>query len=135
MEHHTIGEIAKRVGVGVETVRFYERQGLVPEPPRSPSGYRLYPPETTDRLRFVRRARELGFTLDEIGVLLDLRVTPGSACESVRALAEDKLADIEHRIADLTRIAEVLRRLVASCEAGRPEVGCPILDALDEAIR
>jgi len=128
---HTIGEVARRVGIGVETVRFYERQGLVPPPPRSASGYRLYPDEAVDRLRFVRRAKELGFTLEQIGVLLDLRVRPDTPCHDVRRLAADRLADVEGRIADLRRLADVLGRLVDACD-NDPSDACPILDALVE---
>ncbi len=125
----TIGQVARQVGIGVETVRFYERQGLIDDPPRTPSGYRLYPPETIDRLRFIRRAKQLGFSLDEISELLGLG---GDACSEVRALAAAKVADIEQRVADLERMAAVLRRLVASCDAGIDQDACPILEALCE---
>jgi Hg(II)-responsive transcriptional regulator len=127
---HTIGEVARRVGIGVETVRFYEREGLVAPPPRSPSGYRLYPDEAIERLRFVRRAKQLGFTLDEIGALLDLRVRPDAPCDEVRRLAAERLADVEARIADLQRIGAVLGRLVVACDAERDPLTCPILEAL-----
>lgn len=129
-QRHTIGEVARRVGIGVETVRFYERQGLIKAPPRSAAGYRLYPDEAVERLRFVRRAKELGFTLSEIGVLLELRVRTRSPCGEVKALAGARLADVEARIADLSRIADVLRRMVAACDAGVPQGACPILAAL-----
>lgn len=135
MAAHTIGEVARRVGIGVETVRFYEREGLVASPPRSASGYRLFPDEAVDRLRFVRRAKELGFTLDEIRSLLDLRVRPGAACDDVREIAVARLADVEARIADLRRIAEVLGRLVTACDADRDTADCPILDAIAPEVR
>jgi len=126
----TIGQVAKQVGIGVETVRFYERQGLIEDPPRTSSGYRQYPPDTVERLRFIRRAKELGFSLDEIGELLGLG---GDACAEVRALAAAKVSDIEQRIADLEAMATVLRRLVGSCDAGIGVEGCPILESLREA--
>ena len=97
----TIGKVAKAAGLGVETVRFYERQGLIAEPARSDSGYRQYGPETIRRLQFIVRAKALGFTLQEIGDLLDLRATPGAGCADVQARAEAKIADIEERITQL----------------------------------
>jgi len=130
MSTQTIGQVAKQVGIGVETVRFYERKGLIEDPPRSSSGYRQYPGDTVERLRFIRRAKELGFRLDEIGELLGLG---GNACTEVRAVAAAKVTDIEQRIADLDAMASVLRRLVASCDAGIHEEGCPILESLREA--
>lgn len=135
MAAHTIGEVARRVGIGVETVRFYEREGLVAPPPRSASGYRLYPDEAVDRLRFIRRAKELGFTLEEIRGLLDLRVRPGAACDDAREIAVARLADLEARIADLRRLAEVLRRLITACDADRDSPDCPILDAIAPEVR
>lgn len=128
----TIGKVAKAAGIGIETVRFYERKGLIEEPPRTESGYRQYPSETVDRLRFIRRAKDLGFTLGEIGDLLGLQLHGQSNCDQVRAFASDKLSNIEARIADLERIAEVLRSLVASCDRGDSSKDCPILDALSE---
>jgi MerR family transcriptional regulator, copper efflux regulator len=128
----TIGKIAKAAGLGVETVRFYERQGLIAEPGRSGSGYRQYRPETVRRLQFIVRAKALGFTLQEIGNLLDLRATPGAGCADVQARAEAKIADIEERIAQLNAIKRVLGELVAQCRSEGPLSECPILDALDE---
>lgn len=126
----TIGKVARAVGIGIETVRFYERQGLIEDPPRTASGYRLYPPETIERLLFIRRAKELGFTLQEISGLLDLRVEEAVPCAQVRGRAADKLSDIEHRIRDLQRMADVLRGLVAACDSGSSSDPCPILEAL-----
>ncbi len=128
---HTIGVVARRAGIGVETIRYYERQGLIANPPRTPSGYRKYPTETIDRLRFIRRAKELGFTLREIGELLGLRIDGRDGCDQIRGLAAEKLAGIERRIADLHRMASVLGGLVASCDTGTSTEGCPILDALE----
>jgi MerR family transcriptional regulator, copper efflux regulator len=128
----TIGKVAKAAGLGVETVRFYERQGLIAEPARSSSGYRKYRAETIKRLQFIVRAKALGFTLQEIGDLLDLRATPGAGCADVQARAEAKIADIEERIAQLDAMKRALGDLVAQCRGEGPLSDCPILDALDE---
>ncbi len=126
----TIGQVAKQADTGVETVRFYERMGLIPEPPRTPSGYRQYPAETVRRLGFIARAKELGFTLREITELLALRLTPGACNRDVQAQAEAKLADVERRIRDLQRIRGSLRDLLAACRKGDGNGSCPILEAL-----
>jgi MerR family mercuric resistance operon transcriptional regulator len=128
----TIGKIAQAAGLGVETIRFYERQGLIAEPARSDSGYRQYRPETVRRLRFIVRAKALGFTLQEIGDLLDLRARPGAECADVQARAEARIADIEDRIAQLDAMKRALGELVAQCRGEGPVSDCPILDALDE---
>jgi MerR family copper efflux transcriptional regulator len=128
----TIGEVAKAAELAVETVRFYEREGLIAEPPRRPSGYRQYPPDTVRRLRFIRRAKELGFTLKEIGELLELRVSTRTSCADVRSLAAAKMADIEAKMLDLARIQAALTELVRTCRGKGPTSTCPILDALDE---
>jgi MerR family copper efflux transcriptional regulator len=128
----TIGEVAKAADVGVETVRFYEREGLIAPPPRRTSGYRQYPPETIRRVRFIRRAKDLGFTLKEIGELLSLRVAPGTTCAEVRAMAVEKIGNVEEKIAELQRIKDVLNRLARACSGQGPTSECPILDMLDE---
>jgi Hg(II)-responsive transcriptional regulator len=130
MEALSIGEVAKAADVSVETVRFYEREGLLAEPPRRPSGYREYPRDTVRRLRFIRRAKDLGFTLKEIGELLELRVDPMRSCSDVRSLAKAKMADIEAKMLDLARIQAALAELVGSCRGKGPTSACPILDAL-----
>lgn len=127
----SIGEVAKEAGVGVETVRFYEREGLVPEPGRRPSGYRQYPPDTVRRIRFVQRAKELGFTLREIRELLSLRVTAGKKCADVRKLAHEKLAEVDAKLTELQRMRAALAQLAASCTGKGPTSECPLLDALD----
>ena len=132
MQALTINKVAKAADIGVETVRFYERQGLIAQPPRRQSGYRQYPPDTIRRLRFIRRAKDLGFTLKEIGELLDLRVDPTRSCTDVRALAKAKMADIEAKMLDLARIQAALTELVRTCRGKGPTSACPILDALDE---
>jgi MerR family mercuric resistance operon transcriptional regulator len=132
MKPLTIGKVAQRVGVGIETVRFYERQGLLNSPARSPSsGYRLYESAVITRLQFIQRGKELGFTLNEIKELLSLRVDRGSPCKSVRAKAEAKLADIDGKLEALRKMKKALLRLTQACgrTGGRSE--CPILVALD----
>jgi len=130
----TIGELAERTGfgVGVETIRYYERRGLLKEPPRTPSGYRQYAPETVQRLRFIRRAQGLGFTLEEIGDLLELKVDDVSACPSVEARARAKLDDVATKIGELRRIQRSLDGLVAACRARESTGECPMLEALGE---
>ncbi|MDW7709918.1 MAG: MerR family DNA-binding protein [Deferrisomatales bacterium] len=125
----TIGQVAKAAGVGVETVRFYERKGLVARPARAERGFRRYPPETVSRVRFIRRAKKLGFTLREIAELLDLRADP--SCDEVRARAEGKLADITGKIASLERMRAVLEELVGRCRTFGTGTECPILAAME----
>jgi len=130
----TIGQLAERTGfgVGVETIRYYERQGLIDDPPRTPSGYRQYAPEMVERLRFIRRAQGLGFTLEEIGDLLELRVDEVSACPGVEESARVRLEDVSTKIRELRGIKRSLERLVAACRAREPTGDCPILEALQE---
>jgi len=132
----TIGKAARLAGVGVETIRFYERQGLIERPPAgaSGSGYREYPLETIKRIRFIRRAKELGFTLKEIKELLALRIAPETRCEDIRRRAEAKIGDVEAKIASLQRIRSALEELVERCEGEGPASECPILDVLEEEI-
>lgn len=127
-----IGELADAVGVGVETIRFYEREGLLPEPPRSDAGYRLYDPQAVRRIRFIRRAKDLGFTLSETKDLLELRVKDTSACDDVADRARRKIATVEERIRELHRVRRVLQDLVEACVARAETSECPILDALDD---
>lgn len=131
MEALTIGRLAKQAGVGVETIRFYEREGLIAQPERRPSGYRQYPPEAVRRVRFIRHAKELGFTLKEIQELLELRVAPRSTCADVRGRARAKIEDIAERIASLERMKAALERLARRCRGRGPTTECPILDELD----
>ncbi len=127
----TIGELAKRSGVGLETVRFYERKGLIEDPPRTSSGYRQYPEDVVARIRFIKRCKELGFSLKEISELLSLRVDPETTCADVRRQTELKLADAEEKIRALRRIKAALDKLVASCSGSGPTSECPILEALE----
>jgi len=134
METLTIGKLARRAGVGVETVRFYERKGLIPEPPRRPSGYRQYPLVAVRRIQFIRRAKELGFTLTEVGELLSLRVDPRTTCADVRGRAEAKVADIDDKILALLYMKSALVRLTEACTGSGPTSECPILEALDAEV-
>lgn len=131
MEHLKTGELAKRAGVNVETLRFYEREGLMPEPPRRASGYREYPAESVRRIRFIKRAQELGFSLREVRELLALRVERGTTCADVRQKAQEKVADVRRKIADLQAIERALKKLTAACIGSGPLSECPILENLD----
>ncbi len=128
----TIGPLAKQAGVGVEAIRFYEREGLLPEPPRSASGYRQYSSDSVQRLRFIRKAQTLGFSLNEISELLDLRVDEVGACGAVELRAREKLARVADKITELRRIETALQQLVWACEAREPTGECPILEELKE---
>lgn len=123
----TIGELAKSVGVNVETIRYYERRGLVDRPPRPARGYRRYPAATLERLIFIRRAQALGFTLDEIATLLSLGE---GSCRDVQALAEGKLAGVRAKIAGLRRLETVLDELVDQCRSNPESAHCPIVESL-----
>lgn len=125
-----IGELADRSGVGVETVRFYEREGLLRAPPRTGGGYRVYDIDAVRRVRFILRAKDLGFTLAETKELLELRVTNPDACGDVEATAHAKIADVEARIQELERIQTALADLVRACAANERTGECPILDSL-----
>lgn len=128
----TIGALAEAAGVNVPTVRYYERRGIIPRPPRTSSGYRRYDQAFLDRIRFIRRAQELGFTLEEIGDLLALRVDDRRACSIVEEATRAKLADVQAKIRDLQRLRNVLNRLVRSCQEREPTNECPILAVLEE---
>jgi MerR family copper efflux transcriptional regulator len=131
MKSLTTGRLAKEAGVNLETLRYYERQGLLPRPPRSASGYRLFPAEAARRLRFIRRAQELGFSLKEIRELLSLRVSRSTTSADIRARAEDKIAAIEAKIRSLESMKKTLRNLTRACAGCVPVAECPILESLD----
>src|SRR2546421_12581429 len=131
MERLTIGEVAKQAHVCIETLRYYERMGLVASPPRSESNYRLYPQETVRRVQFIKRAQELGFSLKEIIELLALRATPETPCADVRTRALDKITTIEEKIQVLHAMKNALVRLVEECSGQGEMTDCPILVALD----
>jgi MerR family mercuric resistance operon transcriptional regulator len=132
MKPLTIGQVAQQAGVGVETVRFYERQGLLEEPARRASGYRQYPEDVVARLRFIRRAKELGFSLKEIKELLALRVDRTTTCREVKEQAQAKITDIEGKIRSLLRMSAALMELTRSCRGRGPASECPILEALEK---
>lgn len=127
----TIGKVAEQAGVAVDTVRYYERSGLLPEPPRRDSGYRIYQADTVKRLRFIRRAKMLGFTLPEIGELLALSA-PRADVRKVKHAAQLKLELLDQKIAELERIRAGLRKLVAHCPGHGDSSDCPILNALNK---
>jgi MerR family transcriptional regulator, copper efflux regulator len=129
----TSGQLAKESAVGVETLRFYEREGLLARPARTASGYRQYPAEAVERVRFIRRAQLLGFQLKDIKELLALRDDPEAGSGEVRAKAVAKLADIEQKIADLEAMRAELTRLVAACHGTGPAAHCPIISAIATA--
>ena len=125
----TIGVLAKTAGVSVETVRYYQRIGLLPEPPRAHGTIRRYSPEALRRLRFIRRAQGLGFTLEEVGALLAL--SDGEHCTETRVLGEKKLAIVERKLGELAAIRAALDKLVTQCAQGSRGKGCPLIDALE----
>ncbi len=127
----TIGQVAHRAGIGVETVRFYERRGLIEEPPRRESGYRQYPEDVVARLRFIRRAKELGFSLKEIAELFSLRVDPDTTCGDIKRRAEAKITTMDEKIRSMQGIQRALTQLAASCSGTGPAGDCPILEALE----
>lgn len=127
----SIGALAKQAGVNLETVRFYERRGLLPDPPRTESGYRMYPSEAVRRLRFIKRAQELGFSLNEIDELLALRSSPRGSSAEVRRRAEAKIEDIEAKLRTLQSMKRTLQKLASSCAGCGPASECPILESLD----
>ncbi len=133
MQTMTRGEIARRTGVNIETVRYYEQRGLIPKPSRSASGYRTYTEDYVERFLFIKRAQELGFTLQEIVDLLSLRVDPDTDRGEVKQRAEAKIADIEEKISDLERMKHALTVLVAACSGCGPTSDCPILEGMQGA--
>ncbi len=127
----TIGEIAKAAGVGVETVRFSERKRLLPTPRRLPSGFRQYGREAARRIRFIRRAQELGFSLAEVKQLLELRLDPRRSCAEVKSEAQAKIEEIDAKIMSLRRMRHALVDLTRSCSGEGSTSACPILEAMD----
>ena len=123
-----IGQVANQAGVGVETIRFYERKGLLEQPLRTNSGYREYPKEAVAKIRFIKRAKELGFSLTEIAELLSFQTNPLATCADVKQRAEAKMSAVQERVKDLQRMNRALARLVASCSGRGPIDHCPIID-------
>lgn len=131
MDALKVGEVAKQAGVNLQTVHYYERRGLLPKPPRTGSNYRAYPASAVRRVRFIKRAQVLGFTLHEIGELLSLQAAPRSRCADVRERAQAKIRDIDARVRSLQAMRRALTTLIAECVEQEPVSRCPILEALD----
>lgn len=125
------GEVARRAGVNKETVRYYEKRNLIPEPDRRRSGYRIFTQGHIDRIRFIKRAQQLGFTLSEIKELLELRTDEDTTCSEIKQEARQKYRDVVEKIDDLIRIKETLIDLIDSCDQAGPKGDCPILKALE----
>lgn len=123
----TISKVAKEIGVNIETIRFYERRGLIAQPIKPETGYRHYPDETVNRIRFIKRAQNLGFTLDEIANLLSLNDNP---CGQVQELAEHKLHAVKEKMSDLRRLEKGLSTLLTQCRSNDDDSHCPIIDSL-----
>lgn len=126
-----VGEVATRANVNKETVRYYEKRNLIPEPDRWRSGYRIFTQRHIDQIKFIKRAQELGFTLSEIKELLDLRMGEHTSCSEVRSEAQEKYQDVVEKIEDLQRIKKTLIDLIDSCSGDGPKGDCPILSALE----
>ena len=127
MKAMKIGEIAKRSGIGIETIRYYEREGLLQEPERRPSGYRLYDESTVERLEYIGRAKALGFTLGEIRELLELSFAAHADCDHIRERAAAKLGEIESKIRSLQKMRRSLARILAQCKAEDSPEDCPLV--------
>ena len=128
----TIHALAEAAGVKVTTIRYYERRGLMPSPRRTPAGYRQYGQSAVDRLRFIKRAQELGFSLEEIDDLLALNVSDPSACQRVAEATVAKLNDIDGKLRDLERLRGVLAGLAQACQQRQRTTECPVLAMLEE---
>lgn len=126
-----VGEVAKQADVNLQTIHYYERRGLLPKPPRTGANYRLYSADAIRRVRFIKRAQELGFTLDEIKQLLSLRAAPQTRCGDVRERAEAKVQNIDGKVRTLQAMRKALIKLVGECSGQGPVTECPILEALD----
>ena len=130
MKKLSIGELAKQANVNIETIRYYERRGLLPEPPRNKSGHRQYPSEALKRTDFIKRCQALGFSLYKITDILELRITPKSTCADMKLRVGEKLADVDKKIQELVHIRDALSRLVKKCTGKGPIGSCPILEEL-----
>lgn len=131
MNGFTIGVVAERAAVNIETLRYYERRGLIPTPPRTAANYRRYPPDTVKRVRFVKHAQDLGFSLKEVRELLSLRAAPKTRCTDVRQRAEAKIRAIDEKLRSLRAMRRALSGLVAECLGDGPVTTCPILESID----
>jgi Hg(II)-responsive transcriptional regulator len=131
MNGFSIGKLARQANVHVETLRYYERRGLIPRPQRTVSNYRVYSSEDLRRVKFVKQAQGLGFSLNEIKRLLALRATPRARCADVRRYATQKIEDIDARIRSLARMRKTLEKLLDECSGNQPATQCPILESLE----
>ncbi len=130
-----IGQVAKSAGITVEAIRFYEKEGLIEVPSRTSSGYRNYSADQTQIISFIKKAKELGFSLKEIKEILELRYTPGTTCGDIKQKAEQKVAIINERIDLLRQVRNSLNSLIKSCTAESPVSMCPIIELLSEESR
>jgi MerR family mercuric resistance operon transcriptional regulator len=131
MDGFSIGELASQANVHVETLRYYERRGLIPKPHRTVSNYRVYSSDNLRRLKFIKQAQALGFSLSEIKKLLALRATPRARCADVRRYATRKIEDIDAKIHSLARMRKALQNLLDECSGKGPATECPILESLE----
>lgn len=132
MQTLSIGQVAQRADTSVDTIRYYERNGLIDAPARRASGYRSYTPEVIQRLRFIRRAKDLGFTLSEIGELMSLTSQAQRDMGSMKQAAQNKLVMVEEKLRELERIRSALRQLIAACPGQGALEHCPIVEALNQ---
>ena len=132
MEKMTTSQLAKEASVNLETIRYYERRGLIPKPPRNASGYRQYSLEDIARTKFIKSAQALGFSLKEISEILSLRMEPGTTCGDIKARVEAKIDEVEQKIADLRQMRKALLKLVSKCTGKGPIGQCPILEILNK---
>ena len=132
VQHLTIGKAAAEAGVSVETIRFYERRGLLEQPLKG-KGYRVYPPEVVVRIRFIRQAQQIGFSLREVQELLSLRADPTADCADVRSQAAEKIVEVDQKIADLQRVRAALETVIAACPGRGGLKDCTIMAALEGA--
>lgn len=131
MDQINIGALAKEAQVNLQTIRYYEREGLIAKPPRTASGYRVFSADVVRRVRFVKHAQELGFSLAEVKELLALRVDAKTSCVEIRQRTQGKIADVQNKIRALQAIKKALERLTATCHGSGPVSECPILESLD----
>jgi MerR family mercuric resistance operon transcriptional regulator len=131
MELLNIGQVAKETGVTVEAIRFYEKQNLITAPQRSESGYRKYPLETIKRVRFIQHAKEVGFTLKDVGELLALRREPNTSCTEIKLCTLQKIEEVDRKISDLNKIRDALARMIMKCSGQGALSECPILEELE----
>lgn len=129
-----VGELAKQAGVNMQTIRYYEREGLLPKPPRTAGGYRAFPADAVARVCFIKQAQAVGFALDEVRELLELRNHPETACPQVQRRAEAKIGDVSAKLRDLQTIRRQLTRLAKACAGRAKPHTCPLLEALETGV-